>query len=116
MDKSLFLTLYKALIRSHIDYGNLVYHQSTKKCKQLIENIQRRATAIVPEIRGLSYIERLKELNLPSLDYRRKRYDLIQVFKIIHNIDDANIEDFFTFAGNSGIPCERITGVNVLPG
>jgi hypothetical protein len=32
MDKSLFLTLYKALIRSHMDYGDLVYYPHTKKC------------------------------------------------------------------------------------
>ena len=34
MDKSLFLTLYKenSLIRSHMDYGDLVYYPHTKKC------------------------------------------------------------------------------------
>ena len=102
MDKHLFLVLYKALIRSHLDYGNLVYYPNTKKCKQLLENAQRRATRLVPELRGMSYPERLRELGLPTLDYRRKRFDLIQVFKIIHRIDEVDMNVFFNFAGNSG--------------
>ena len=52
-----------------------------KKCKQILENAQRRATRLVPELHGMSYRERLMELNLSTLEYRRKRYDIIQVFK-----------------------------------
>ena len=42
MDKDLFLTLYKSLVRSHLDYGNLVFYPTTKKYKQILENAQRR--------------------------------------------------------------------------
>ena len=69
MDKSLFLTLYKSLLRSHLDYGNLIYYPTTKKNKQVLENAQRRATRMVPELRGMSYRERLMELNLSTLEY-----------------------------------------------
>lgn len=102
IDNTLFLTLYKSLIRSHLDYGNLIYFPITKKCKQMIENAQRRATRLIPELRGLTYNDRLRELNLPSLDFRRKRFDMIQVFRIVHNIDDISMTTFFTFADNSG--------------
>ena len=74
MDKDLFLTLYKSLIRSHLDYGNLIFYPTTKKYKQVLENAQRRATRLVPELRGLSYRERLVELNLSTLDYRPEIY------------------------------------------
>ena len=36
----------------------------------------------------LSYIERFKWLKLPTLAYRRSRGDMIEVYKIIHNIYD----------------------------
>ena len=62
--------------------------------RQLLENVQRRATKIVPELKELSYQERLKALNLPTLYYRRMRYDLIQLYKIISNIEDTNIDKF----------------------
>jgi len=102
MDKSLFLILYKALIRSHLNYGNLIYYPTTKKCKQLVENVQRGATRLVPELKGLSYAERIKALNLPSLEYRRKRFVMIQVYRLIHKKDHENMSTFFNFAGNSG--------------
>ena len=102
MDKNLFLTLYKSLIRSQLDYGNLIYFPTTKKCKQLVENAQRRATRLVPELRGMTYEERLRELNLSTLDYRRKRFDIIQVYKIVHKIDNVDMNTFFKFADNSG--------------
>ena len=83
MDKSTFLCLYKSLVRSHLDYGDLIWFPVLKKHIRMIENVQRRATRILSTLRHLSYSERLQELNLPTLLYRRRRADLIQVFKII---------------------------------
>ena len=40
------------------------------------------------------YQERLRELNLPTLYYRRNRYDLIQLFKIIAHIEDTDVAKF----------------------
>ena len=91
MDKELFLMVYKYLIRSGLDYGSPVWNQSTKKYRQLLENILRRVTKLVPELKILSYQERLKELNLPILYYRRDRYDLIKLFKIIAHIEDTDV-------------------------
>lgn len=48
----------------------------------MIEQVQRRATRLVSTISNLSYTERLRELNLPTLTYRRRRSDMIQLFKI----------------------------------
>lgn len=101
MDKSLFLKLYKSLIRPHLDYGNSVWYPVTKKNKQLIENVQRRATRLVPDLRDLSYEERLYNLNLPTLEYRRKRGDLIQLYKMIHGMDDINVTKFVSFNTNT---------------
>ena len=77
------------------------YFTQQQKYRQILENAQRRATRLVPEFLGLTYKERLMELNLPTLDYRRKRFDIIQVFKIVHNIDDIDMNVFFTFTDNS---------------
>ena len=68
---------------------------SLKKHIQMIENILRRGTKLVPELVNINYTDRLKMLNLPTLKYRRKRGDLIQVFKILNGHYDINWEDFF---------------------
>ena len=65
-----------------------------------VERVQRRATKLVKSIQHLQYPERLKQLNLPSLQFRRKRGDMIQVFKIINNIDRVNVHHFFQTVDN----------------
>ena len=52
------------------------------------------------------YFIKISEFALPDvmlkyLEYRRRRYDIIQVFKIIHEIDDIDMSKFFTFTDNS---------------
>ena len=87
MDEEMFLTLYKSLVRPHLEYGCCVWAVIYKKEAVQLENVQRRATRMIPQIRHLSYSERLKHLGLPSLQYRRLRADTIEVFKIMNNID-----------------------------
>jgi len=45
----------------------------------------------VPELKGLSYAERLSRMDLTNLQIRRQRGDLIQMFKIINNFEKVNL-------------------------
>jgi hypothetical protein len=54
----------------------------------LFEAVQRRATKLVKDISHLNYVDRLRQLGLPALKYRRDINDMIQVYKAIHGIDD----------------------------
>ena len=85
LDIEPFNILYKSLIRSHLEYGNQVWFPQRKKERRTVENVQRRATRLVPSIRAMSYEERLRALKLPTLEYRRKRGAMIEVFKILTN-------------------------------
>ncbi len=84
MDKEIFCQLFKALVRPHVEYANQVWAPHLKKHRDAIENVQRRATKLIPGLFDLSYKERLQQLNLPSLAYRRIRGDMIEVFKLVH--------------------------------
>ena len=56
---------------------------------------------MIPVLRDMSYEDRLKSLDLPTLKYRRIRGDLIQLFKVVHNIDNLNAAHFFKFSHNT---------------
>jgi len=47
----------------------------------LLESVQRRATKLVKQFKGLDYNTRLENLNLIALEDRRPRGDLIQYYK-----------------------------------
>jgi ribonuclease P/MRP protein subunit RPP40 len=62
----------------------------------LTEGVQRRATKLVVGTKGMSYEERLKFLDMTTLETRRIRGDLIKVFEILKGIEDVKEERFFT--------------------
>ena len=72
-----------------------------KKDVIVLENTQRRTTKIVNLSFNLPYEERLKQLWLPTLEYRRLRADVIEVYKIINQYDQININKFFTIMDNT---------------
>ncbi len=80
------------MVRPHLEYGSQVWSVIYKKECVILENVQRRATKLVYSIRNKTYNERLKELGLPSLQYRRARTDMIETYKIINNIDKLDKE------------------------
>ena len=81
IDKETFIPLSKALIRTHLDYASSVYSPYKLKHVDQLEAVQRRATKQLPDVKDKSYPDRLKELKLPTLSYRRLRGDIIEVHK-----------------------------------
>ena len=80
---SSFVLVYKSLVRCHLDYCNSVWIPYRKSDIETLEKIQKKATKILPKIRHLSYSERLRACNLPTLHYRRIRGDMIETYKIL---------------------------------
>ena len=73
---------------------------------------------------GPVYEDRLRCLNLPTLYYRRRRFDLIQLFKIVHGYEKVDIDKFFTFNDNMTkghifqimkIRCKKSLRINSFP-
>ena len=90
LDKNNFNLLYKSLVRPHIENGNIVCSPFRKADINLIKNVQRRPTRFIPEINKLDYQERLEKLDLSTLAYRPFRGSIIETYKILHNLYDAN--------------------------
>jgi hypothetical protein len=86
LDKDSLLMLFKSLVRPHLEYAHSVWTVTYKKDMTLLENVQRRATKMVPDLKCLEYEDRLRSLKLPSIAYRRIRGDAIEIFKYTHNM------------------------------
>ena len=96
-----FMILYIAYVRPLLEYGTPIWQPFLRKHEKAIEQIQRRATKLIHGIGELSYSERLRKLNLPTLYYRRRRSDMIHVFRILKKFDHIDSDSFFTL--NNGI-------------
>ena len=91
LDKETFIPLYKSLVRSHLDFASPVWAPHFLKHIRQIENVQKWATKQLPGYRNLSYPSRLRKLRMPTLAYRRLRGDLIEVYKMVHNVYDPDV-------------------------
>ena len=74
-----------------------------------MEAVQRRATKLIPGYYNLSYEERLRSLNLPTLAYRRYRGDMIELFKLSHDMYDEQVTEGFLHYNTSVTRGHRLT-------
>jgi ribonuclease P/MRP protein subunit RPP40 len=101
LDIQSFTLLYKSIVRPILEYCSSIWFPLYQKDINEIEKVQRRATKLIPSLSHLTYAERLHILNIPTLSYRRKRCDVLQVFRIIKGIDKIDFDTFFTRNTNS---------------
>ena len=94
------INLYKSMVRPHLDYCSPFWNPYLKKDIDKIECVQRRATKMIPDLRGKTYEDRIAVLGLTTLETRRIKQDLIQLFKILRGIDYFPIENHFKFCEN----------------
>ena len=83
-ERDTIITLYKSMVRSHLEYCCPLWHPSKISDIELIEGVQREITRKISGLNHLSYWERLKTLGLFSLQRRRERYILICMWKILY--------------------------------
>ena len=94
-DADTMSTLYKAMVRPLLEYGNVIWGPHYRMDMKSVESVQRRATRLIPELHDKPYKERLEALRLPSLIYRRRRGDMIVMYKLQQGMVRINPTDLF---------------------
>ena len=87
LDQNTFVKIFTAFVRHHLEYGQVVWSPHLRKHINMIENVQVRATKLIDGFGSMTYPERLKKLNLPTLAFRRLRGDMIETYKHFHKYD-----------------------------
>ena len=67
---------------------NSVWSPSSKCFIDKIEKVQRRFTKRLPGFKHMTYGDRLKILNIQSLENRRLIFDLVMCYKIVHALTE----------------------------
>src|SRR5881296_1328807 len=82
-------------------YAEAMMRPYLKKDIEKIEKVQRRATKMISECSKLSYEDRLKITGLSTLEDRRNRGDLIEVFKILRGFSKVDYRHYFQLVNSS---------------
>jgi len=70
-----------------------------------LERVQHKFTRMIKEVRGKDYLDRLKELNLWTLEERRNRGDLAELYK---GFTAIHFESLFTLDCNNKGTCGHL--------
>jgi ribonuclease P/MRP protein subunit RPP40 len=100
LDFETFKKLYKVYIRPLLEYANVIWSPHLQRDIDTLERIQRRATKRVAGLRSIPYATRLQMLDLPTLQHRRRRGDLIWTYKILTNNESDELLNLFEFNTN----------------
>ena len=94
----LLVNLFVTYIRPLLEYNPSSWSPHLKSNIEAIESVQRTFTRRVCQRANITfsgYSDRLKLLDLESLEVRRIKRDLIFLYKILSNFVDVNFSDFF---------------------
>ena len=73
-----------------MEFAASVWNPQSKELISRLEQIQRRATKIPHTLKNKQYEERLAAFNISKLNESRKRGDLIEFFKLYHEMEKVN--------------------------
>jgi len=93
--KSVLLSLYKSLVRPHLEYCTPVWSPHYAKDKHMLEKVQHRFTRMVPGMKELPYKDRLNQLGLWTLEDRRNKADLLEMFEMLIGKSSPKFESLF---------------------
>ncbi len=90
-------------MRPHLEHAMEANAPTLRADINQLERVQRLATRLVRGLRHEPFEERLRQLNLFSLERRHLRADLIPAFKIFKGEVDLNPSEFFLRPPRAGL-------------
>ena len=94
-DATIWTRLFKTFVRPKLEYCAPAWRPWMKKDINKLESVQRRAVKMIQGLRGKTYEEKLKELDLETLEERRRRGDMITCYKMPNGLEDTDSKRFF---------------------
>ena len=102
-DRIAMLTLYKSLVRSILEFCCPLWNPHSLSDIRQLESVQRTFTRKIVGCHDKNYWDRLSELNIMSLQRRRERYIILQMWKTLNHKCPNDIGISFSEPGRTGI-------------
>ena len=109
-DTETMLLLYKTYVRTHVEYCSPLWSPHLQYDIIRVEAVQRTFTSKIRCLKGSTYWERLMKLSLYSLQRRRERFAIIQMWKIERGLVPNDIGVNFRESSRHGSQCVRPLG------
>ena len=104
-DVSTLRTMYLALVRSQLEYCNVLWSPHTSRNISKLERILRRETKFNLKTND-DYGQRRKKLNLLSLEQKRFLFNVLSLFKALNGYINVPLSTYVQFFSDSGqYPC-----------
>ena len=108
-DKVTWPRLYKTYVRPHLEYAVQAWRPWTEDDKATLEKVQEQALRYMTGCEGMSYEQRLAAVKLTTLEARRERGDMIQVWKYLHGQQDVDPSRLFTLKNEVAVRTTRLS-------
>jgi hypothetical protein len=93
-DKKYFTALYQRYVRPHLEFSVPAWNPWLQKDIETLEKVQKRAVNMISGLQG-TYIEKLEQLGMQSLESRRDEADMVLVYKILNGNCAVRREKWF---------------------
>ena len=100
---SFYINLFKTYVRPIIEYNSTIWNPTLISETRAIEKIQRKFTKYLCKKLNIGYSDyfnRLHILNLETLEERRIKTDLINLYKILNDLVEIDFKDLFKFSSH----------------
>ena len=101
------LQLFKIFVISKMEYASPLWIPYKKQDIEKLESVQRTFTSKLNGLQDLNYHERLRALNLYSLQRRRERFCIITIWKIANGLHPNQLNLQFYDTPRFGKKCRR---------
>ena len=93
-------TLINTFVHSNFNYGCLIWHFSSKKSPNKVEKSHEMSLKFLLNDYLSSYAERLEKSTSVSMEIKRIRTMVYEIFKTLNNLNPVFMKDIFNYSPN----------------
>ena len=95
------MQLYKQYVRPHLEFAAQAWSPWTETDKAVLEKVQESAVRMVSGLRSHTYGDRLKKMDMVTLEERRHQAHMAMEHKIVNKKEAGEPNEWFTMASEA---------------